>query len=157
MHIQPMSAEHARTMLAWRYEAPYDQYDIVAQDLEEEIAYLCDPDHHYYAILDDKQGLIGHCVFHEEGRVPGGDYSEEALDVGIGMRPDWTGKGAGTEISGQVFQFGSARYGIGHLRVTIAAWNDRAQKVCINHGFAEVQRFMKSGTDREFLILTRTG
>ena len=153
--IQPLTAEQAHAMIGWRYEPPYDNYNIVAADPQEEVAYLSNPENHYYGIVDAQKDLVGHCVFHEEGRVPGGDYTLDALDIGIGMRPDWTGHGSGTELARAVFEFGITRYQAQRLRATVAAWNDRAQKVCTNNGFREVSRFVKSGTDREFVILLK--
>lgn len=49
----------------------------------------------YYAALS-KDELVGFFSFGAEAQVPGGDYDNaKALDIGLGMRPDLTGKSLG--------------------------------------------------------------
>lgn len=153
--IQPMSADHAREMLNWLYPPPYAMYNLTADDLADEVAYLVDPAHHFYAILAEDDDFIGHCVFYDEARVCGGDYSADALDIGIGMRPDWTGQGRGSNLTAQVMQFGRERYQPQAFRATVAAWNTRAQQVCLSNGFVEVSRFQRESDGKAFVILQR--
>ena len=35
IHIAPLTREHAEDISTWRYEAPYDVYDMVGTDPEE--------------------------------------------------------------------------------------------------------------------------
>jgi len=155
LSIKPMDAASAHEVIGWRYDVPYNIYNInVTPDtLEAEIAHFTRPDHHYFAIFGTEHDLVGHCCFMREARVPGGDYSQEALDMGIGMRPDWTGQGNGSTITRAVIDFGIARYQPVRLRATVAAWNERAQKVCTHNGFQLVDRFTNPKTYREFVIL----
>lgn len=152
--IHPMTAADAREMLSWRYDPPYEMYTVTAEDIEAEIAYQTDPANHYYSIRHENE-LVGHCVFHAEARVPGGDYSEVALDVGIGMHPDWTGQGYGTTIAAAVLDFAREHYQPQQLRATVAAWNERAQRVCIQNGFQISSRFAHPKTGMEFVVLLR--
>jgi ribosomal-protein-alanine N-acetyltransferase len=75
--------------------------------------------------------------------------------MGIGMRPDWTGSGKGTTITGAVMSFGIQKYFPLRLRATVAAWNERAQRVCLKNGFKIVDRFTNPKTYREFVILMK--
>jgi [ribosomal protein S18]-alanine N-acetyltransferase len=153
--IQPLDSANAREIISWHYPTPYDMYNIRSDNLEAEIAYFTNPDNHYYAIFNPNHTLIGFCCFFHEGQVSGGDYSDEAVDVGMGLRPELTGGGNGTEIARAVMDFAIAQYHPLRLRTTIAAWNERAQKVCLNNGFELVDRFTHPRTYQEFVILAR--
>ena len=152
--IKALDKDSARELISWRYEGDYAQYNVQTDDVDSEIAYFIDPENHYYAIYSDDE-MVGHCVFHGEGRVPGGDYSIEALDIGAGMRPDWTGQGKGSEIIATIIAFGREQYQAKIFRATIAAWNTRAQKATIKNGFKEISRFKSEKTGMEFIIFLR--
>lgn len=152
--FKPMNDHAAKEVISWRYDGNYSIYNLTADDLEEEVQYMTNPDNHFFAIYDGVD-LIGHAVFHSEGRVPGGDYSADALDVGAGMQPDSTGKGRGAEVIAAILDFAREYYQPEKFRATIAAWNIRAQKATTKNGFKEVSRFKKTGTEREFIIFMR--
>jgi [ribosomal protein S18]-alanine N-acetyltransferase len=152
--IKPMSEDTARELISWRYADDYAMYNVQADDISAELAYFVDPENHYYAIFAHDE-MVGHCVFYAEGRVPGGDYSADALDIGAGMRPDWTGQGKGTAIIATILDFAGEKYQSKAFRATIAAWNKRAQKATTNNGFIEVSRFQSDKTGAEFVIFIR--
>lgn len=156
LRIQAMTADDAREMLSWRYEAPYDMYsmdNIEDADMPGEIAYLLDASNHFYAIYENDE-MVGHCVFYDEARVRGDEYAEDALDIGIGMRPDETGQGRGTAITQQVLAFAEMKYAPSVYRATIAAWNKRAQAVCLKNGFYIARTFV-SDDGREWVVLLK--
>jgi RimJ/RimL family protein N-acetyltransferase len=155
--IQAMTEDDAREMLSWHYEPPYTMYsmDTVSEDdMPDEIAYLLNAENHFYAIYNDQNEMVGHCVFHAEARVRGDGYAEDALDVGIGMRPDMTGQGQGTAITAQVLNFAKQQYAPSLYRATIAAWNKRAQVVCLKNGFRKVREF-DSDDGRRWVVLLK--
>jgi len=152
--FKAITNDAAKEVISWRYDGDYSIYNLNADDLAEEIQYMTDPENHFFAIYEGDD-LVGHAVFHGEGRVPGGDYSVDALDVGAGMRPDTTGKGRGSDVIAAILEFGRKHYQPEKFRATIAAWNERAQKATTKNGFKEVSRFKKTGTDREFIIFMR--
>lgn len=155
--FQPMDLERAREIFTWRYEHPYSLYNIVvsADKIEAELAYFTDPENRYYCILDRQGVLIGHCCFGAEGQVPDGDYSFEALDVGIGLHPDWTGKGHGPRIIAAMLDFAREIFQPDHFRATIAGFNQRSQRAFIKAGFAQTDTFTRRNDGRVFLIFTR--
>lgn len=155
LKIMTMTSDAAREILSWQYPDDYAMYNIIVDNIDEEVAFFMNPDNHYYAIVDIDETVVGHCVFYTEARVPGGDYSLDALDIGIGMRPDWTGRGKGTNITRLVMDFGREKYTPSYFRATVAAWNDRAQKVCTNNGFDEATRFTATSSGKEFMIFVR--
>ena len=99
--------------------------------------------------------LLGFCCFGSDGRVTGGDYSAEAVDIGMGVDPKRTGRGFGRDIVGAVLNFADDTYGPGLRRVTIAGFNARAIRVWSRQGFAVTQEFERPGDGREFVVLTK--
>ena len=151
--FRPLQPEDARAMLSWRYPPPYDVYNFSPADAEASLRYLLDPVNNFRAILDAAGELVGFCSYGVDGQVPGGDYEAEALDIGMGMRPDKTGRGHGTAYARAIVQYGVERYGASKARVTIAHFNLRARKVWENLGFKLVSEFARSGSDRRFVVL----
>jgi|HigsolmetaAR202D_1030399.scaffolds.fasta_scaffold00030_69 ribosomal-protein-alanine N-acetyltransferase len=154
--FRPLDAEAVYQLVTWRYEAPYDMYNI-SDDVEPNIlALLMISCNSYYRIDDPERGLIAFCCFGDEGRVAGGDYSQEALDLGLGVHPDLTGQGLGHLFIDALCNYAQNRFQPQTLRVTIAAWNGRAQRVWTKAGFQERDRFKASRNGMEFIIFTRS-
>lgn len=80
--------------------------------------------------------------------------SAEALDIGMGIRPDLVGKGRGKQYAQAVVEYGVNQYAAKHLRVTIANFNKRAKRVWQQLGFEQVEKFVKIGTEEEFVVMT---
>ena len=147
--------EHVQKFLAWRYPPPYDVYNLDAEPSSAEIAYSLDPQYQYHVMLDDAGAVLAFCSFGADGRVPGGDYSDDALDIGMGLRPDLTGQGRGIDYVQRVIGFALDMYAPNALRVTIAAFNQRAQTVWKKAGFVEVSRFGRARDQMPFIIYVR--
>ncbi len=77
----------------------------------------------------------------------------EALDIGMGMRPDLTGQGKGSLYATAVFAFARNNYPYQLHRVTIAEFNDRAQQLCRQAGFVQNSRFVREKDGRPFVIM----
>jgi RimJ/RimL family protein N-acetyltransferase len=149
--FQPMNARHARSIAAWRYEPPYDFYNP-----GEDIGDLLRPEYQYYAVTAGDGELAGYCCFGADARVPGGDYADDVpLDVGVGLRPDLTGKGLGEAFLGAVLDFGERTFAPAAFRTTVAAFNQRSRRLCERAGFRPVQRFVCAGDGVEFEVLVR--
>jgi ribosomal-protein-alanine N-acetyltransferase len=153
--FRPMDEASARQILTWRYEPPYDIYNAKPDEAETFVQALLDPANAYHAIIDERGELAGYCCFGPDARVPGGDYSADALDVGLGMRPDLTGQGRGRDFFASIVDFARRKSGPQALRVTVAAFNQRAIRVYEKAGFEREQAFQRSGDGMEFVILTR--
>ena len=151
--FRPLDEVNAREIACWRYDAPYDIYNL--GDTDDAIQYAIDPHNAFHSMRDEAGNLIGFCSFGSDGQVPGGDYSAEALDIGMGIRPGLTGQGRGSDFVAAVLDFARCAFKAKRLRVTIAAFNQRAMRVWEQNGFQRVQTFRKEGSDREFIILTR--
>ena len=152
--IQPMTKPNVPEMTSWQYEPPYDVYNLDHPPDEEDYAYYLDPAFAYHEILTETGEMVGFCSFGEDGRVGGGDYSQEALDIGMGIRPDWTGQGYGSMFGEAVVAFAKEHYKPSMLRVTIMASNQRAQRVWQKMGFEEIGRFDSAHNGMPFIMYT---
>ncbi len=66
-----------------------------------------------------------------------------------------TGRGLGDQFLATAVTFARQTFPPQKLRVTIAAFNKRAQRLCQKAGFAEVDRFESENGGRPFLIFVR--
>lgn len=150
--ITAMDRDSALEIAGWRYQPPYDLYNIDGDGLA--LAHLTRPEAGYYRI-DDGDELVGFCCFGEEARVPGGDYGAAAVDIGLGVRPDLTGRGQGRRYFGAVVGFAEREYTPPALRLSVATFNSRAIRLYQSAGFREVQRFTASFSGQPFLVMVR--
>jgi ribosomal-protein-alanine N-acetyltransferase len=150
-----MDEANARAVLTWRYDAPYSFYNPNPAELGKDLQVLTDPNNQYYAITDVEGALVAYYCFGREAQVAGGDYSDDALDVGGGVRPDLTGRGLGFAVIHAGLSFGQHKFAPRAFRVTVAAFNKRALRVCEKTGFLPVQTFSRAHDERKFLILLR--
>jgi len=140
--ISPLSEENARDITTWRYEVPFDLYDLNIDDLSS----FLNPEFGYHQVLDRRECLVGYCCFGLDAQVPGGDYhlsESQVLDIGVGMKPDLVGQGLGMNFVGAVLDFARNRYQPDTFRVTIADFNLRSQKTFRKHGFVECHEFIR--------------
>jgi RimJ/RimL family protein N-acetyltransferase len=154
--FKPMTEAWARDVLNWHYEPPYDFYNHDSSQIDAVLrdSYL-NPTFHYYSVHDADDSLIAFRCFGEDARVPGGDYSADALDMGGGLRPDLTGRGLGPQIMRAALDFARASFSPRAFRVTVAEFNLRAKRACEKVGYVPVQRFIATHNNMPFLILTR--
>lgn len=150
VQIVPMTAAYAAEIITWRYPAPYDCYDMTDADP----GFLASPESGFFA-LTDETGLIGFRSFGADGQVPGGDYDDSALDTGGGLRPDLTGQGLGRDAIRTGLEFGAQRFRPRAFRVTVAAFNVRAQRVIAALGFRPTGTFQATTDGRIYGIWIR--
>jgi ribosomal-protein-alanine N-acetyltransferase len=146
-----IDAPAARAIVRWCYEPPYDIYNL--EDSPETIQYALDPQNNFYAMRDKSGELIGFCSFGKDGQVPGGGYTDDALDIGMGIRPDLTGRGRGSDFAAAVLDFARREFHPLAFRVTIAAFNQRAQRLWEKNGFHPIRRFTHKASERKFVIM----
>ena len=152
--FRPLDGSHAREIIGWHYKPPYDLYDLSSGDEADQIVEeLLDPELAYHAILTPEGELVAFCCFGKDAQVPGGCYGKQALDLGLGVRPDLTGQGQGATYVRAVLAFARLKYAPRRYRVTIAEFNLRAQRAWTKAGFRLVQRFTSARSRRPFVVL----
>jgi [ribosomal protein S18]-alanine N-acetyltransferase len=152
--FRAMDEVNARALISWRYDPPYDVYNIPASAIDS-LWFFIDPHNAYYSISNDHGTLEAFCCFGADAQVPGGDYAEEALDVGWGLRPDLTGQGRGATYLAGILAFAQQTFAPARFRTTVAEFNTRSRRVCEKAGFQQVQRFSASTDGMPFVTFTR--
>jgi [ribosomal protein S18]-alanine N-acetyltransferase len=147
--FEPMSEPQARIVAGWHYAAPYDFYDWEAD--EDDLAELLDParrEGRYFAVLGDRDDLVGFFGFGREG---------DAVEVGLGLRPDLTGRGLGLPFLLAGLEFARGRYAPARFRLAVATFNRRAIRVYERAGFrrGETYPHRTNGGVHEFLRMER--
>lgn len=153
VHITPGIA---RRIAAWRYDPPYDMYDMAGPDDLTELL-----NGQYAAVTDDTGEVVGFCCFGASAQVPAGrpvgayeDLSRSIVDVGLGMRPDLTGRGLGGAFFAFVLEELEARRPGCAARLTVAAFNRRAIRLYRGFGFRRTVTFLRG--DAPFIVMERT-
>jgi RimJ/RimL family protein N-acetyltransferase len=153
--FNPLDTAAAQEILSWRYAPPYDIYNLSPQDAVAHLGAFLDPINGYCAMTDHAGALLAFCCFGAEARVAGYDYAEPALDIGLGLRPDLAGQGHGLDYVNAVLAFARMTFGPPALRVTIAAFNQRAQRVWTRAGFRRVGAFARPSDKMRFTVFVR--
>ncbi|WP_414527837.1 GNAT family N-acetyltransferase [Nodularia chucula] len=155
LSIKYLDEANVREISGWNYDAPYDYYNLNPDEIEQNTHYFLNPQNNFYGIFEESRKFIGYCSFGEDGQVPGGDYSTPALDIGMGICPNLTGQGRGCYYVAAVLDFAQQMFDPPIVRVTIAAFNQRALQVWYRVGFHTVDNFEHQYQGVPFVILVR--
>ena len=144
-----MTQEDAVEVSGWRYPPPYDFYDTTAD--AGDLAELLDPElraGNYLAAVDRGGAVVGFAQLVADGGT---------VDVGLGLRPDLTGRGLGVGFIEAVLAEARSRHAPERLTLSVAAFNERAIVVYERAGFAEVARRRRAtnGGVHEFVMMAR--
>ena len=150
LYITPMTEEDAHRIASWHYDAPYDFYDM--DNDPDDLAELLNPQNWkdvYFSVQDEQNELIG---FFSYRRV-----NNETVEIGLGLRPDCTGKGFGSTFVCSGVTFAQTHRGYRKVRLSVATFNRRAIRVYEQVGFVPVETFMQqtNGSEYEFLSMVR--
>jgi ribosomal-protein-alanine N-acetyltransferase len=163
-----MTEADARALLTWRYAGPYAVYDFKSDygpdDPYDALEGLLDQRSPYYAVHDGRGELVGFWVFGTAGEVVGvrrpSVYREDrSLTVGLGLRPDLTGKGLGLSFVQAGLEFAREQFAPSGFRLFVFPWNERAIKVYERAGFRRVGTVMQRTLEgeRPFVEMYREG
>src|SRR5215217_3457894 len=144
--FRQMEDEEATQISGWHYEPPYDFYDATSDqdDLEE----LLDPERRrdaYFSVFDEGGALVGFFQFEREG---------ETVDVGLGMRPDLTGKGLGVGYLLAGLEFARNRFSPERFTLSVTTFNERAIRVYERAGFRRGHVYTHHTSGGEYLFLS---
>ena len=139
LQLTPLSEADARSILEWRYNPPYDWYNPPPLS-DEAVANLIDPQWQFQSIKAGNQ-LIAYASFGNDGRVTGGDYSDPAIDIGLGLAPKLTGRGLGAIVLQAILEFAQTTVKSPAARLTVARFNQRAIRLYERAGFQPTQEF----------------
>lgn len=131
--IIPMTREQADEYLRWHYDAPYEFYNTPPQSYDENMSEIFDDNgDDFFSVLNDEDQLFGMFEF---------SFPDSVMGIGLGIRPQDTGKGYGREFVQQGIAFGRAKYRYGGtVRLRVADFNTRAIRLYTSLGFVETGR-----------------
>ncbi len=149
-----------QAILCWQYTGEYTLYNALLDpetaDIDAMSAEFFVNPHNAYAAHDEAGILSGFCCFGVDAQVPGGDYISDALDIGLGLRPDLTGQGLGASFLSAILALAQQEFDSLHLRATIALFNTRCQRIFVKNGFQPTQHFMsRSEPPLAFVVMER--
>lgn len=150
LRVLPLTRTQAEAILTWRYSAPYDFYNPPPTS-QEVIDNLLNTKWGFHGV--SLQGdFIGYASYGKDGQLLGGHYVDDALDIGLGMRPDLTGQGLGPIFAEAIFSFAANRFSPAALRLTVAKFNARALRLYIKLGFREQSMFWHNQTQYKIML-----
>jgi RimJ/RimL family protein N-acetyltransferase len=149
VRVEEWTGEHANEVAGWRYEAPYDFYDLASDPADEAAMRDRTRAGHWRAVLGESDRLEAFWYF---------DWHGDVVEVGIGLRPDLTGRQLGESFLRTQLEYASHSWQPESFRLFVAAWNERAIRLYERLGFREVARetrhFELVG-DHEFVQMER--
>jgi [ribosomal protein S18]-alanine N-acetyltransferase len=151
--ITKLTEEFAREILQWQYESPYVLYNNELND--EGLKELLDGT--YLAVVDENNQLTGYYCTGKNALVPAGmeygAYTENMIDIGLGLKPELTGVGRGRSFFTFILQnIERANIECLPLRLTVASFNQRAIKLYENVGFITQQSFESNGISFQTMV-----
>ena len=157
-YFQGLTREQAVEIGSWEYEDPYRIYSMDGS--EEEQAELMSGE--YFAGVNSEQKLIGFVCEGIAARVPGGYAAglyegDGILDIGLGLKPELTGKGYGLEFMLDGMSFLRERYQPSAFQLVVAAFNERAIRVYERVGFVKCGSCKShvNGREQDFISMRR--
>jgi RimJ/RimL family protein N-acetyltransferase len=102
----------------------------------------------FFSALDEDGVLVGFFTLRMEG---------DDLVIGLGLRPDLTGRGLGRGFVEAGIEFGRRRFDPERIRLSVAAFNERAIRVYEQAGFTHARTFdhETNGGVHSFVEMTR--
>lgn len=148
--FRSMTQADAEAIALWHYPEPFSFYDSTADP--DDLAELLDPARRSgaYAAVDEEVGdLVGFFSFKRS------DHG--AIQIGLGLRPDRTGRGLGGGFVRAGLEYAHSRFDATELVLSVASFNRRAITVYERAGFVASRSFVHStnGGEWEFVEMRR--
>ena len=131
MKVDEWDDRYGDEVATWHYEPPYDFYDLASDPHDAAEMRHRARAGHFRAVLGDEERLDAFWYF---------DWPDDAVEVGIGLRPDLTGRGLGESFLRAQLDYASGEWRPTTFRLFVAAWNERAIRLYERLGFREVAR-----------------
>jgi [ribosomal protein S18]-alanine N-acetyltransferase len=148
--FRAMSSADAERIARWQYPEPYSFYDSSTDP--DDLAELLNPTtraEEYVAVDDETGTLIGFFQY----KQPHGP----SIEVGLGLHPDWTGRGLGASFVEAGLEYARRRLAPEQFTLSVASFNRRAITVYERVGFVACRVFTHrtNAADWEFVEMRR--
>jgi ribosomal-protein-alanine N-acetyltransferase len=147
--VEDMDRTAAALIARWRYSGAYSFYDMGSD--ADDMRQFMDQNKWgdvYFAVYDERNEVAGFFEFNRAG---------EEVEIGLGLRPNLTGRGLGGQFVAVGLDFARRRYGPRRFRLAVAAFNERAVRVYERAGFARTGTHIRhlNGRDVDFIDMAR--
>jgi ribosomal-protein-alanine N-acetyltransferase len=126
LHVRALSIDDGMDIAMWRYPGAWAVYDALEAP---------QPDQGYWAVCDAGDRLVGFCCLGDAARPVGLEATPGVLDVAIGMRPELTGRGWGSELGRVAVAYASQVSDGRRIRCAVRDWNVRGLDTARAAGF----------------------
>jgi len=129
--VEDWNETYAREVETWHYEPPWDFYDLASDPADAGAMHDPARANHTRAVLGESGDLEAFWYF---------DWHDDVVEIGVGLRPDLTGRGLGESFLRAQLEYASQEWEPATFRLFVAAWNERAIRLYERLGFREVAR-----------------
>ncbi|WP_214749396.1 GNAT family N-acetyltransferase [Exiguobacterium sp. s189] len=143
--IEKLNHENAKEIADnWKYPDRYSFYNMTEDpdDYEE----ITNPElraDNYFQVLNNDE-LFGFFALYP---------SEDVIEMGIGIKPEYTGRGLGEEFLGLIIEFIKKNYNISIIRLSVVDFNVRAQKVYSRLGFSKTKEYSQETNNSVYTFI----
>jgi len=149
--LRAFTDQDGDAVLAWRYPPPYHVYDDWEAGDAAEFMDASRRDGVWFAVDDASTGTFaGFAELRMVGTV---------AEVGLGMRPDLTGRGLGASFIAAILAFARDRWAPIEFALDVFPWNERAIRAYERAGFTKgevYERTFPDGNRATFLRMSRS-
>jgi [ribosomal protein S18]-alanine N-acetyltransferase len=144
--VRPWTADDTDVVAGWRYIGPWAVYN--GPDPFEAT------DGYRAVVSATDEELIGYYCVGPEARVTALEPDDTVVDVGVGMNPDWVGKGHGADFLCVVLEDVRRAHPATPLRTVIQTWNMRSVRLAQRLGFVVTgtHRCVQDGRQVEYTV-----
>lgn len=120
--LKPMNEEEARMISEWHYEDSYSFYDFNndLEDAREFLDFTNRPVNKYFSVINEAGELAGFYEFKQK---------DNGIEIGLGMRPNLTGRGLGLSFLESGIEFIKEKFSPNLITLQVLSSNRRAQIV----------------------------
>jgi RimJ/RimL family protein N-acetyltransferase len=147
--VRAWSAADSEAASRWRYDERWSVYDQRADH---------PPANGRRAIVSAADGrLVGFYCLGDDARVPGLVADESVVDLGVGMAPEFVGRGHGEEFALTVLDDVRRRFPATSVRAVVQAWTSRSLALARRLGFiaSGAHRCRQNGGEVTYTLLIR--
>lgn len=154
--IRAFTRGDADVIASWRYDPPYDVYDVRADaSMDDEMRDPLRWGTSWFAVDDGETGeLAGFLeLVVSDSESATGTHTE--VEVGLGLRPDLTGRGLGASFVDVALEFSRERWSPRTFALDVFPWNERAIRTYERAGFERGEVYDRTFEDGNVVTFLR--
>ena len=158
--IRSFTQADADEIAGWRYPPPYNVYDLSEDpSMQSEMLDESRWGASWFAVDDAASDALAGFLELVASESESGPGTQVAVEVGLGLRPDLTGRGIGAGFVHAALDFSCERWSPISFALDVFPWNERAIRCYERAGFERGEvydRRFDDGNEVTFLRMTRS-